>query len=68
MEKGIKVEGGDKLGKTIIFAKRHKHALFIEKQFNKLYPQYMGKFARVIDNQVDHCDSLLDDFKDPECT
>lgn len=65
MEKGIKVEGGDKLGKTIIFAKRHKHAFFIEEQFNKLYPQYMGKFARVIDNQVDHCDSLLDDFKDP---
>ena len=65
MEKGIKVEGGDKLGKTIIFAKRHKHALFIEEQFNKLYPQYMGKFARVIDNQVDHHDSLLEAFKDP---
>ncbi len=65
MEKGIKIEGGDKLGKTIIFAKRHKHALFIEQQFNKLYPQYMGKFARVIDDQVDHHDSLLEDFKNP---
>ena len=27
MTKGLKVEGGDKLGKTIIFAKNHSHAL-----------------------------------------
>jgi type I restriction enzyme, R subunit len=26
MEKGIRVEGGDKLGKTIIFANNYKHA------------------------------------------
>ncbi|MBR1874560.1 MAG: AMP-binding protein, partial [Eubacterium sp.] len=38
MEKGLKVEGGDKLGKTIIFARRHNHAKFIEEQFNMLYP------------------------------
>jgi len=29
MENGIKVEGGDKIGKTIIFAKNSKHAAFI---------------------------------------
>ena len=63
MEKGLKVEGGDKLGKTIIFAKNHKHALFIEKQFNTLYPKYKGKFARVIDNKVKHHKKLLKDFK-----
>ena len=65
MEKGLKVEGGDKLGKTIIFAKRHDHAVFIEKQFNILYPQYGGLFARVIDQKVKYSDQLLEDFKDP---
>jgi len=34
MSSGIKVQGGDKLGKTIIFAKNHAHALFIEQRFN----------------------------------
>lgn len=65
MEKGLKVEGGDKLGKTIIFARRHSHALFIEQQFNALFPQYGGEFARVIDNKVKYSAKLLDDFKDP---
>ncbi|MCF6238361.1 MAG: DEAD/DEAH box helicase family protein, partial [Candidatus Marinimicrobia bacterium] len=40
MTDGVKVEGGDKLGKTIIFAKNHKHAVFIEERFNKNYPEY----------------------------
>ena len=65
MEKGLKVEGGDKLGKTIIFARRHNHAVFIEQQFNALFPQYGGEFARVIDNQVKYNSKLLEDFKDP---
>ena len=65
MEKGLKVEGGDKLGKTIIFARRHNHAKFIEEQFNLLYPQYGGEFARVIDNKVKYNEKLLEDFKDP---
>lgn len=66
MEKGLKVEGGDKLGKTIIFAKRHKQAEFIEQQFNILYPQYNGKFARIIDNQEKYHEDLLMDFKDKD--
>ena len=49
MNDGIKVSGGDKLGKTIIFAKNHQHAVFIEERFNKNYPEYSGKFLRVID-------------------
>lgn len=65
MEKGLKVEGGDKLGKTIIFARRHSHAVFIEEQFNALFPQYGGEFARVIDNKVKYSAKLLEDFKDP---
>jgi type I restriction enzyme R subunit len=63
MQKGLKVEGGDKLGKTIIFARNHRHALFLEEQFNALYPQYCGEFARVIDNYEERAESLLDNFK-----
>ena len=66
MEKGLRVEGGDKLGKTIIFAKSHPHAIFIQEQFNILYPQYRGLFARVIDNYEKYSESLLDDFKQKE--
>lgn len=69
MEKGIKVEGGDKLGKTIIFAKNSKHADFIVEQFDKNYPHLAGKFCRKIDYSVKYAQSLIDDFsvknKDP---
>ncbi|MBR6669749.1 MAG: DEAD/DEAH box helicase family protein, partial [Ruminococcus sp.] len=46
MERGIKVEGGDKLGKTIIFAQNKEHAEYIVQRFNKLYPKYKGIFAQ----------------------
>lgn len=65
MTNGIKVDGGDKLGKTIIFAKNHDHALFIEERFNKNYPQYSGKFLRVIDNYESKAQSLLEKFTNP---
>jgi type I restriction enzyme R subunit len=64
MTNGIKVEGGDKLGKTIIFAKNHAHAIFIEERFNKNYPEYTGKFLRVIDNYETKAQDLLDVFVD----
>lgn len=62
MEEGIKVGGGDKLGKTIIFAKNHPHAVFIEERFNKNYPEYGGSFLRVIDNYADKAQDLLEKF------
>ena len=64
MASGIKVAGGDKLGKTIIFAKNHKHALFIEERFNKNYPEYSGHFLRVIDNYEPKAQDLLERFAD----
>jgi type I restriction enzyme R subunit len=67
MTKGLKVEGGDKLGKTIIFSRNHKHAMFIKDRFDALYPEYAGLFARVIDTQAEDkqnvLDQLLADFK-----
>ncbi len=64
VEKGLKVEGGDKLGKTIIFAKNHKHAKFIEERFNKNYPYFGGKALRVIDNKVNYAQDLIGEFAD----
>ena len=69
MEHGHKVEGGDRLAKTIIFARNHKHAEFIEERFNHHYPHYKGHFARIIDHYAKFPQSILDDFsqrdKDP---
>lgn len=64
MEKGIRVEGGDKLGKTIIFAKNHLHAERIVERFDALHPEYGGHFARVIDYSVQYVQTLIDDFSD----
>ena len=62
MEHGHTVDGGDRLAKTIIFARNHAHATFIEERFNHHYPRYAGHFARVIDNYATYPQSLLDDF------
>lgn len=66
MEHGIKVEGGDKLGKTIIFARNHNHALFIQEQFNKQFPEYGGHFLDVIDNKIEYRYDILNRFKTKE--
>ena len=62
MRDGIMVAGGDRLGKTIIFAKNQAHAEFIEERFNHHYPKHAGKFARVITHNVNYAQSLIDDF------
>jgi type I restriction enzyme R subunit len=64
MEEGLKVEGGDRLGKTIIFARNTKHARFIEERFDALFPDKAGKFARVIVSADAGAQSLIDDFKE----
>ena len=65
MRSGEKVADGDRLGKTIIFAKNHAHAQFIADRFDKNYPHQKGVFARVIDFQVEYAQSLIDDFSIP---
>ncbi len=62
MEHGHTVDGGDRLAKTIIFARNHAHATFIEARFNHHYPRYAGHFARIIDHYAAYPQSLLDDF------
>jgi type I restriction enzyme R subunit len=65
MTRGQRVEGGDRLGKTIIFAKNHAHAEFIQERFDANYPSFKGHFARVIDFKVDYAQSLIDSFSMP---
>ena len=63
MTDGVKVAGGDRLGKTIIFAKNQKHAEFIKERFDANYPALdAGNFARVITHQVNYSQSLIDQF------
>ena len=62
MQNGLKVEGGDKLGKTIIFAVNQQHADFIARRFDHHYPHLKGEFARVITHAVKYGQSLIDSF------
>ena len=66
MEKGLKIEAGSKLGKTIIFARNHRHAEAIKQVFDKEYPLLarMG-FCEVIDNKVERPEHLIDKFDEP---
>jgi type I restriction enzyme R subunit len=66
MTRGQKVDGGDRLAKTIIFAKNHQHVLFIQERFDKNYPHLKGSFARVIDNYETYAQNILDDFSTPD--
>lgn len=70
MEEGIKVDGGDVLGKTIIFARDHNHAIMIQDEFRKMYPELcnpQGKsgvdYCVVIDNKIKYNDVLQKEFK-----
>ena len=64
MADGLKVEYGNKIGKTIIFAKNHTHAEKILEVFNKEYPHLNG-YAKVIDNYTNYAQSLIDEFSTP---
>lgn len=66
MERGIRVEGGDRLGKTIIFAQNKRHAEFVLERFNKLYPQYCGVFAQRVICDDTYAQTIIDDFKVPD--
>lgn len=64
MTDGLKIDYGEKLGKTIIFAKNHRHAEKIYEIFNKAYPHLPG-YAKVIDNYMTYAQSAIDEFSDP---
>ena len=62
MTTGLTVNGGDTIGKTIIFAGNHEHAVKIVERFQNQYPEYGSDFCVLIDNQVSKAQDLIDSF------
>ncbi len=65
MTEGLRVDYGQKVGKSIVFAKNHDHAEKILEIFGKEYPHLPG-YAKVIDNYMTYAQSAIDEFSDPE--
>ena len=65
MNDGLRIDYGEKLGKTIIFAKNHEHAEKIHEIFGKEYPNLPG-YTKVIDNYMTYAQSAIDEFSDPK--
>ena len=66
MENGLKVQSGERIGKTIIFAYNHRHAEMIVERFYALYPEYASEsseFCALIDNYVTYSKDLIDRFE-----
>ena len=70
MENGLKVQSGERIGKSVIFAYNHRHAEMIVGRFNVLYPEYGAGFCVLIDNYITYAHDLIDKFeerdKDPQ--
>lgn len=73
MEEGLKVNNGDTLGKTIIFARDHNHAVMIQEEFRKMYPELCNPNATngvdycvVIDNKIKYNEVLQREFKNKQ--
>ena len=64
VERGIRDGSDSQAGKTIVFARNHNHAVLLQNLFDEMYPQYGGKFCRVIDNYDPRAEELIDEFKD----
>lgn len=63
MENGLKVQSGERIGKTVIFAYNHRHAELIVQRFNTLYPEYGAGFCVLIDNYITYAQDLIDKFE-----
>ena len=65
MTNGLRIEDGTTVGKSIIFAYNHKHAVQIVERFHALYPQLGEDYCVLIDNQVNYGQDLIDIFSTP---
>ncbi|MBI3867053.1 MAG: DEAD/DEAH box helicase family protein [Verrucomicrobia bacterium] len=68
MENGIRNAVGTTIGKSIIFARNHIHAVQLKELFDELYPQFVGRFCAVIDNYEPRAEQLIDDLKSTDGT
>ena len=62
IERGLKVDGGETIGKTIIFAYNHRHADLIVKRIKERYP-HDDDWCQLVDNYVNYADTLVEKFK-----
>lgn len=62
MENGLKIQSGEMIGKTIIFAMNSKTAKLIVERFNCLYPEYGNGFCEQIDYSIKYSQDLIDRF------
>jgi type I restriction enzyme R subunit len=62
MNEGLKVNSGDLIGKTIIFAFNHVHAELIVNRFEKLYPELGPEYCKLVDNYVTYAQNIIDTF------
>ncbi len=63
MDNGIRDADGQLPGKTIVFARNIDHARLLAELFDEMYPQFAGKFCRVIHSQEPRAEALIDEFK-----
>ena len=62
MRAGHHVAGGDRLGKTIVFAMNQRHAQFLKERFDAQYPHLGGDFAQVITSDSAYAQDLIESF------
>lgn len=65
MNEGLHINGGEKLGKSIIFAYNHNHAKAIVDRFNALYPEKGSEYCKLVDYSVNYVSTIIADFKEP---
>jgi len=67
MKWGLRVDGGETMGKSIIFAYNHKHAQMIVDCFHDMYPDYPANTCQLVDYYVNYGEDLVIKFdEDPE--
>ena len=65
MDNGLRDADGQLPGKSIVFARGIKHARLLASLFDEMYPQFAGKFCRVIHSEEPRAEDLIDQFKEP---
>ncbi|MBP3919441.1 MAG: DEAD/DEAH box helicase family protein [Clostridia bacterium] len=67
MKWGLRVDNGETMGKSIIFAYNHKHAQMIVDCFHEMYPDYPANACQLVDYFVNYGEDLVVKFdEDPE--
>ncbi|OZG64141.1 type III restriction protein res subunit [Bifidobacterium hapali] len=61
---GIRTDGGERLGKTIIFAANQPHARYIVERYAQLYPKESSNgFIKAVLHSEDYAHSIIAEFK-----